>query len=347
MIICVIIHIKPNKRERESDRSSFRPFAGAQIHRTKNVSSVRRSLPPWRESVFVSNFPEDWNEKDIFEWLRRYGKIVNIHIPKKRTKKGRTFAFVDFIGESNIGSLANDIDKMWIGLRKIRANVARPKTNGGNVFVDRKGIQNVAKVVRAKAGGGNNRNLRIPDGLNGRRDNRKFAEVVKFNGGKQDGDLKRIENLESPETHLICSTEEKVLAWADSCLVGESELPLSSIRDEINAGGYNGVLVSSLGQKRFIIHSNHPNSLERLKKEDDVWKGKIFSSLRRWVRSDVVSCRSVWINVFGLPYHLWSFESFKSIGSSLRSFIEVDQTVGFYMNDNTNNHAYTITTNII
>ncbi|KAL3629987.1 hypothetical protein CASFOL_026299 [Castilleja foliolosa] len=295
--------------ERFSGLRNFRPYQGSTKSHPKKEFLDKRISTGGRASIFVSNFPEDWKERDIYEWLSKYGRIFDVFIPNKRTKKGRTFAFVDFVGVHNIASLANHIDKMWIGLRKIRANVSR---------------QISSAVI--------NQVVRFPINHSSRRDNRKFAEVVKKNPEFQSG--KTVEfnaNRKGQSTssrdckHLTCSTTEKDLVWAKSCLVGKSDLIASEIRKEILDGGYFGVKVSSLRQNKFILHYENPTSLERLKKDNVDWLGKLFSSLKKWDKSDVASRRNVWINVYELQLHLWNINSYKTISSSVGTLIEVDK----------------------
>ncbi|KAL8467897.1 hypothetical protein ACS0TY_031225 [Phlomoides rotata] len=72
--------------------------------------------------VFVSNFPEEWNSRDVFIWLSKWAKIIDLFIPIKRTKIGRRFAFASFLGVSDVFKIVRDIDDQWIG-RKVRANL--------------------------------------------------------------------------------------------------------------------------------------------------------------------------------------------------------------------------------
>ncbi|KAL8557640.1 hypothetical protein ACS0TY_004919 [Phlomoides rotata] len=76
--------------------------------------------------VFVSNFPEDWKTSDVFVWLSKWGKIIDVFIPDRRTKLGRRFAFVSFVEIVDGDNLVKVIDEQWIGQRKVRAARAKP-----------------------------------------------------------------------------------------------------------------------------------------------------------------------------------------------------------------------------
>nr|GEZ54618.1 nucleotide-binding alpha-beta plait domain-containing protein [Tanacetum cinerariifolium] len=62
-------------------------------------------------SIFVSNFPDQFSAKDLFNTCKQYGHVIDSFIPLKRTKDGKRFGFVRFI---NIFSVKRLVEE-WFG----------------------------------------------------------------------------------------------------------------------------------------------------------------------------------------------------------------------------------------
>ncbi|GKC87099.1 RNA-directed DNA polymerase, eukaryota, partial [Tanacetum coccineum] len=76
-------------------------------------------------SVFVTNFPNQFNAKDLWNTCKQYGYVVDTFIPIRRSKAGKRFGFVRFIKVFNVERLVSNLCTVWVGRYKIRANVAR------------------------------------------------------------------------------------------------------------------------------------------------------------------------------------------------------------------------------
>nr|GEU31042.1 uncharacterized mitochondrial protein AtMg00810-like [Tanacetum cinerariifolium] len=55
-------------------------------------------------SVFISNFPDQFTTKDLFNTCKQYGHVVDAFIPNKRSKAGKRFDFVRFIKRSPLNN---------------------------------------------------------------------------------------------------------------------------------------------------------------------------------------------------------------------------------------------------
>nr|GEV70152.1 nucleotide-binding alpha-beta plait domain-containing protein [Tanacetum cinerariifolium] len=76
-------------------------------------------------SVFVTNFPDGYGAKDLWNTCKLYGHVVDVFIPDRRTKAGKKFGFVRFIKVLDIDCLINNLCTVWVRRNKIHANVAR------------------------------------------------------------------------------------------------------------------------------------------------------------------------------------------------------------------------------
>ncbi|GJW44747.1 nucleotide-binding alpha-beta plait domain-containing protein [Tanacetum coccineum] len=76
-------------------------------------------------SIYVTNFPESFSAKDLFNSCKVYGHVVDSFIPSKRSKAGKRFGFVRFINVFSEERLVNNLCTIWVGRLKFHANIAR------------------------------------------------------------------------------------------------------------------------------------------------------------------------------------------------------------------------------
>nr|GEU98108.1 hypothetical protein [Tanacetum cinerariifolium] len=77
------------------------------------------------KSVFISNFPDDCTNRDLYKLCNDYGTVVDVFIPNKKSKTGKRFAFVRFIKVFNFYRLIENLKTIWIGRFHLSANPAR------------------------------------------------------------------------------------------------------------------------------------------------------------------------------------------------------------------------------
>ncbi|GJR38380.1 nucleotide-binding alpha-beta plait domain-containing protein [Tanacetum coccineum] len=76
-------------------------------------------------SVFVTNFPDLFNAKDLWNTCKQYGNVVDAYIPNRISKAGKRFGFVRFIKIFDVERLVKNLCTVWVGRQKLHANVAR------------------------------------------------------------------------------------------------------------------------------------------------------------------------------------------------------------------------------
>ncbi|PWA61492.1 hypothetical protein CTI12_AA372670 [Artemisia annua] len=76
-------------------------------------------------SVFVTNFPDQFSAKDLWNSCKVYGIVVDAYIPDRRSKAGKRFGFVQFINVFDVERLISNLCTIWVGRTKLHANVAR------------------------------------------------------------------------------------------------------------------------------------------------------------------------------------------------------------------------------
>jgi len=76
---------------------------------------------------FFSNFPFDIKETDLWKNFRRWGRVSDVFISSRLNIKKQTFGFVRFQGVQDVRTLENQLNTIWIGSWKMKAN--KPKYN--------------------------------------------------------------------------------------------------------------------------------------------------------------------------------------------------------------------------
>nr|GEX66863.1 RNA-directed DNA polymerase, eukaryota, reverse transcriptase zinc-binding domain protein [Tanacetum cinerariifolium] len=96
-------------------------------------------------SIFVTNFPDETNAKELWRFDNQYGNVIEAFIPDRRSKIGKRFSFIRFIKVADVDRLINNLCTIWIGKFKLHANVAR-----FNRLPLNKGIQHAAPTAKVR-----------------------------------------------------------------------------------------------------------------------------------------------------------------------------------------------------
>ncbi|GJX29482.1 RNA-directed DNA polymerase, eukaryota [Tanacetum coccineum] len=101
-------------------RLDFRGVRGSFPQRSKEDQGTHIS-----KSVFVTNFPENFESNDLWKICEGYGNVVDVYIPNRKSKAGKRFAFVRFIKVGDMDRLIGNLCTIWIGRFHLHANVVR------------------------------------------------------------------------------------------------------------------------------------------------------------------------------------------------------------------------------
>nr|GEV12432.1 hypothetical protein [Tanacetum cinerariifolium] len=88
---------------------------------TKPPFDFDRVMKSKATSFLFSNFPDSWDSSAFWKMFGRYGRVVDVYIAFKKTKKDTRFGFVRFINIGDINSFERRLKGILIG-------------NGGNTF---------------------------------------------------------------------------------------------------------------------------------------------------------------------------------------------------------------------
>ncbi|GJR61140.1 RNA-directed DNA polymerase, eukaryota [Tanacetum coccineum] len=122
-------------------------------HRSKEDDVNRISI-----SIYVTNFPEIFSAKELFQSCKQYGHVVDSFIPRKRTKEGKRFGFVRFINVFNVDRYGMMLDAQfgWVinAFTLIRQRFQRVLVNKGQ-GADHKKVANSSRPIEGDSGSSN------------------------------------------------------------------------------------------------------------------------------------------------------------------------------------------------
>ncbi|GJS80758.1 RNA-directed DNA polymerase, eukaryota, partial [Tanacetum coccineum] len=253
------------------------------------------------KSVFVSNFPEGCTAKDLWKVCNDYGTVVDVFIPTKKSKVGKRFAFVRFIKVINLDRLIENLNTIWIGRFHLFANPAhfeRPKKPNLSSH------NNVAVAPSYPRG------------------------VDQAKGQFQTGSYVNVVNGSSPAAvNGVWNTPvsaSPAMVLDDSCVVsrdlgnyvmGEVKQfsSINTLYVILSNEGFPNAKVVYLGRLWVMIELTSSKSKAKFLKHVGV--ASWFNCLSN-AQSDFVSRdRIVWVDIEGVPMHVWSSTTFHKIGS--------------------------------
>lgn len=82
-------------------------------------------------SFYFSRFAEDAYEPELWKIFKRWGKVCNLYIDRKRDKNGYRYGFARFVGIQNDLDFARKLDAINVGSMKLHVNIPRFAIVGG------------------------------------------------------------------------------------------------------------------------------------------------------------------------------------------------------------------------
>nr|GEX72061.1 RNA-directed DNA polymerase, eukaryota [Tanacetum cinerariifolium] len=94
-------------------------------------------------SIFVTNFPDQTNTKELWRFGNPYRNVIDAFIPDRRLKIGKRFGFIRFTRVADVNRLINNLCTIWIGKFKLHTNIVR-----FNILPLNKGSQHAANTAK-------------------------------------------------------------------------------------------------------------------------------------------------------------------------------------------------------
>ncbi|GJS15089.1 RNA-directed DNA polymerase, eukaryota [Tanacetum coccineum] len=248
------------------------------------------------KSVFISNFPDGCNNRDLWKVCNDYGTVVDVFIPNKKSKARKRFAFVRFIKVLNLDRLIENLNTTWIGRFHLTANPAR---------FERAKASPIKKDMSVPPG--NASGFRLPK--------------VQGHGGSY------VNVSTSPillKPTLVLDDSCLVNRDLENCVMGEV-LQFSSINNLqvlLSNEGLHNARIVYLGGLWVMIELK--SSKTKMKFMQHVGVASWFRRLCNAQSDFAAKERIVWVDIEGVPLNAWSRSTFQKIGSKWGEMVELE-----------------------
>ncbi|KAJ4849830.1 hypothetical protein Tsubulata_045590 [Turnera subulata] len=247
-------------------------------------------------SLYVANVTETWKPADIYRIMSKYGEVIDVYIPSKRSRSGRRFCFVRYRGLRDIQRLLNDVGRVQVEHGFIRANVAKGRNRTQPLL---------GKPFR--------RNLRTAE--------KSYASALQ--------EQERVVDAKTPapttmEAKFIPTTD--TLSWLARCMIGTLKDPckMDSMSLIWRLHGVEEVQISKLGGDRIIVCFPTIERMSQFLGSVPDWVPLWFQSLVPWHQGLRATNRRCWLTLRGVPLNAWCHEFFVMVGSFFGRLLRVD-----------------------
>ncbi|KAK9049836.1 hypothetical protein SSX86_031195 [Deinandra increscens subsp. villosa] len=231
---------------------------------------------------------------------KHLGRITDVYISYRKSRSGEVFGFIKFTGVKNIWDLEKRLCKVKIGRLVLNANVEKFDRGGRRTSY----CPQIPKPLQ-----------NLPSGLSGApcsaggaapvSSGRSFASVV---GGMQEGGKMKIIDLGEMVTNAWCVWEGKAL-WGRAVDLRH----LCNMHKLVELINVLDCHIRYMGGLQVLLTFPDSDAASLFLEYDQIWKDW-FSKLERWSGQSPPPERIAWINIRGIPPHLWEAEVFESIG---------------------------------
>ncbi|GJW15344.1 RNA-directed DNA polymerase, eukaryota, nucleotide-binding alpha-beta plait domain protein, partial [Tanacetum coccineum] len=260
------------------------------------------------KSVFISNFSDGCNHRDLWKVCNDYGTVVDVFIPNKKSKSGKRFAFVRFIKVSNLECLIENLNTIWIGRFHLIANPTRYERPKAPLY--HKGLS------------GFNGNASVPK-----------QSKVQDSGGLFVNVVNDTTNVAASGTVLSAAT---ALVLDGSCIVDrdlskhvmgkvKDAHSITNLRTILRDEGFSEVNVSYLGGLWVLFECGNVDIKDNLMRHTGMlsWFHVIQDAVHDFVSDE----RIVWVDIEGIPLNVWSRETFIRIGKKWGETLDIVDNV--------------------
>ncbi|GKD84597.1 RNA-directed DNA polymerase, eukaryota [Tanacetum coccineum] len=260
-------------------------------HRRSVLSNEDR-IQRMSHSIYVTNFPESINSRDLWRECSVFGTAVDVFIPFKKSQAGKRFAFVRFI--------------IWIGRHHLYANQVRFKRPNKPVSPTNNGMNKDSTKRQSFTGH-----------KRGNNSGGSYAHVV--NGGSS---VANPASLISPSPALVLDKTCVIERDFSKCVMGKVKdaNSISNIQTFLHDEGFVDVKLKYLGGLWVMLEFEKEESKSNLLSHTGA--NSWFQTLQEVAQDFVSEERIGWIDIEGVPLHAWSFETFVRIGKKMGRDVE-------------------------
>ncbi|XP_022753670.1 uncharacterized protein LOC111301983 [Durio zibethinus] len=192
-------------------------------------------------TMFVNNLPDNIHWIWLTTIFQRFGYIVDVFIPRNRSKTGKRFGFVRFTSFEEAKKAVLCLNGVWLVDHKIDANIAR--------FAQRNSFWRKRKVPEAKAEVG----TRVTERTETNSNNPECEKLFHYEEESYMGEI-----------------NNETLHWLSRTVVGVSKCFTKSnvISEQFKMEGVFGLNVRKLSVKQFLINFDNTEMFEGMKNDE-------------------------------------------------------------------------------
>lgn len=271
--------------------------------------SNREKIEKLSVTDFVTNFPNDLVENDLWHLFEEFGKIADVYIARKLSKNGRKFAFVIYLNVFDGDRLEKRLAYIWVG--------------NFHLFVS------VAKFKRGLYDSSRNKGTREREDQNQQKGNSISHGLKVIHGNSYANVLKR---NEGEKTKLIEKVMKKIIIHvSDLHVVDDSrKVTLGRIKDAsviptlyhlCLAEGFDDVQIKYAGGTWSWFEFHSEKTCIQFKQTSGI-SSFFFVEFSNVTKNFVVKEYAKWIEINGLPISAWSVVDFKKVANVFGRVLE-------------------------
>ncbi|MCH82760.1 RNA recognition motif, partial [Trifolium medium] len=260
-------------------------------------------------TFYITNFPDDVTEMDLWHSLAKYWRIGEVFIPAKTDKFGKRFGFARYADVENVQALLNKIEGTWFGFYKLRANLSRFKRRegeAGGVEVQRGKVKQVAAVTKE----GLQKGVSFKAALGGDEANvlsKHGPKNMSYKGSNKEQDyLEGVLKVEAVPANMEKLKHSYVGTLWDVNMAESTQMM-------INMEGFQDIKATLLGIDKILLSSIKEGGVKQAVDADISWWKRIFSEIKPWSTIQKPRGRRIWVRIFGAPPHAWGWDCFHRI----------------------------------
>nr|GFB12091.1 RNA-directed DNA polymerase, eukaryota, reverse transcriptase zinc-binding domain protein [Tanacetum cinerariifolium] len=242
--------------------------------------------------------------------FQHFGRIVDAFIANKRSKQGKRFEFVRFLGIHNEEVFAKSLSNVWIESYHVFVSVAKFQRNPIKPHASTQQLSKASHDLPTF-----NTNNLPPK--------RSYASVIHAesrNNLSQQSKLDNIKSIQLNDDDLILVEDSSIV---DLIKVKEIET-ISNMYHVCQAEGFMDVKIHYVGGLWVWLQFSSVNSCEAFKSNESL---NLWTFIKIPSPSFVVDERVIWIEVSGLPLCAWGSSAFKKIANLFGKFNFFDDDV--------------------
>ncbi|GKV31769.1 hypothetical protein SLEP1_g40435 [Rubroshorea leprosula] len=228
--------------------SSKRPDIWGYDRRVYNQATV----------FFFTNFPDDWKQESMWQTFRKFGRVLDIYSPLRKSKKGSRFGFIRFLDVRNEWELEHQLDQIWVGEFKLWVN--RPRFKGKeSLKKTRAAIENGKQVKREK----------------------EHWQIQNSNPNRNPVKIWRVKDKKQVSDGIEFTVKEEEYSWLQGCYVGTAHSVeiILTLQEKFFMEGYFSCKVRAMGGRLVLLEGGDKEEIKDLGVPVHAWGPNFFATI--------------------------------------------------------------------